>query len=133
MKLTTLTTRNSSIPASRSSMIQVNALPRWKYRSRTKHPSAICTRAPFILTATSRNLTASRLRRLYFADEECVFVPAALFRPKASRVLKNAPRKYPVYYHYAFTEADSVVLDLPAGYTAETVAAPQSARMDFAD
>ena len=62
-----------------------------------------------------------------------LLVPAALFRPKASRVLKNAPRKYPVYYHYAFTEADSVVLDLPAGYTAETVAAPQAARMDFAD
>ncbi|HWG87523.1 MAG TPA: hypothetical protein VN679_07045, partial [Candidatus Acidoferrales bacterium] len=62
-----------------------------------------------------------------------LLVPAALFRLKASRVLKNAPRKYPVYYHYAFTEADSVVLDLPAGYTAETVAAPQSARMDFAD
>src|SRR6185437_15738216 len=34
-----------------------------------------------------------------------LLVPAALFRPKASRVLKNAPRKYPVYYHYAFTEA----------------------------
>jgi hypothetical protein len=62
-----------------------------------------------------------------------LLVPVALFKPKTSRVLKNGPRKYPVYYHYAFTEADSVVLELPAGYTAETIAAPQSAKTDFAD
>lgn len=62
-----------------------------------------------------------------------LLVPAALFKPKTSRVLKDGPRKYPVYYQYAFTEADSVVLELPPGYTAETVAAPQSDRTDFAD
>ncbi|HEU5412701.1 MAG TPA: DUF3857 domain-containing protein [Candidatus Angelobacter sp.] len=62
-----------------------------------------------------------------------LLVPAALFKPKTSRVLKDGPRKYPVYYQYAFTEADSIVLDLPPGYTAETVSAPQSARTDFAD
>jgi hypothetical protein len=61
-----------------------------------------------------------------------LLVPAALFRPKASRVLKSGPRKYPVYYHYAFTEADSLVLELPADYTAETLPAPQSANTDFA-
>jgi hypothetical protein len=61
-----------------------------------------------------------------------LLVPAALFKPQKSRVLKSGPRKYPVYYHYAFTEADSVGLDLPAGYTAETLAPPQSAKTDFA-
>jgi hypothetical protein len=37
-----------------------------------------------------------------------------------------------VYYHYAFTEADSVALELPAGYTTETLSPPQSAKTDFA-
>lgn len=62
-----------------------------------------------------------------------LLVPAALFRPKTSRVLKDGPRKYPVYYHYAFTEADSIVLELPPGYTAETVPTSQSATTDFGD
>ena len=62
-----------------------------------------------------------------------LLVPAALFKPKTCRVLKDGPRKYPVYYPYAFTEADSIVLNLPSGYTAETVAAPQSAKTDFGD
>jgi hypothetical protein len=61
-----------------------------------------------------------------------LLVPAALFKPQKSRVLKSGPRKYPVYYHYAFTEADSVALELPVGYTAETLAPPQSAKTDFA-
>jgi hypothetical protein len=61
-----------------------------------------------------------------------LLVPAALFRPRTRRVLKSGARKYPVYYHYAFTEADSLVLELPADYTAETVAAPQSVNTDFA-
>jgi hypothetical protein len=61
-----------------------------------------------------------------------LLIPAALFRPKTRRVLKTGPRKYPVYYHYAFTEADSVALELPAGYTTETLSPPQSAKTDFA-
>lgn len=61
-----------------------------------------------------------------------LLVPDALFKPKKRRVLKNGPRKYPVYYRYAVFEADSVVLNVPPGYTTETIAAPAAARTDFA-
>lgn len=56
-----------------------------------------------------------------------ILIPTALFLPKVKRVLKSGPRKYPIYYHYAFTETDAVTLELPEGYSAETLAAPQSA------
>jgi hypothetical protein len=61
-----------------------------------------------------------------------LMVPTALFQPKQKRVLKNAARKFPVYYHYAFTEIDHVNLKLPEGYTLETLAAPQTAATKFA-
>jgi hypothetical protein len=48
------------------------------------------------------------------------------------RVLKNGPRKYPVYYHHAFTEIDHVSLELPEGYAAETLATPQTTATRFA-
>jgi len=55
-----------------------------------------------------------------------LLVPTALFMPKAKRVLKSGPRKYPIYYHYAFTEIDALSLEVPEGYFAETLAAPQN-------
>ena len=61
-----------------------------------------------------------------------ILVPTALFQPKVKRVLKNGPRKYPVYYHYAFKEIDHINLQLPEGYSAETLATPQKAGTKFA-
>jgi hypothetical protein len=61
-----------------------------------------------------------------------ILVPTALFQPKAKRVLKNGPRKYPIYYHYAFTEIDHINLELPEGYSAETLATPQRTATKFA-
>ena len=55
-----------------------------------------------------------------------LLVPTALFVPKVKRVLKSGPRKYPIYYHYAFTEIDALSLEVPEGYSAETLAAPQT-------
>jgi hypothetical protein len=61
-----------------------------------------------------------------------ILVPTALFQPKVKRVLKNGPRKYPVYYHHAFTEIDHISLELPEGYSPETLATPQTTATKFA-
>ena len=61
-----------------------------------------------------------------------LMVPTALFQPKQKRVLKTGTRKFPVYYHYAFTESDHINLKLPEGYTLETLASPQRAGTKFA-
>jgi hypothetical protein len=55
-----------------------------------------------------------------------LLIPTALFLPKVKRVLKSGPRKYPIYYHYAFTEIDALSLEVPEGYSAETLAVPQA-------
>jgi transglutaminase superfamily protein/uncharacterized protein DUF3857 len=60
-----------------------------------------------------------------------LLVPAALFQPKKSRVFKNGPRKYPVYYHYAFTEQDHISIAVPDGYTIESAATPQTVHANF--
>jgi len=61
-----------------------------------------------------------------------LMVPTALFQPKQKRVLKSGTRKFPVYYNYAFSENDHMNLQLPEGYTLETLASPQSAATKFA-
>ncbi len=61
-----------------------------------------------------------------------LLVPTALFSPKKKRTLKSGPRKFPIYYHYAFTEVDDVSLQIPEGYSAETLAASQTAATNFA-
>lgn len=60
-----------------------------------------------------------------------LLVPAALFRPRNKTVLKNGPRKFPVYFHYAFLETDSLLIKVPEGYSVETLPAPQSAKTRF--
>jgi hypothetical protein len=54
-----------------------------------------------------------------------LLIPTALFLPKNKQVLKSGPRKYPIYYRYAFSEVDHVSLEMPEGYSPETLAAPQ--------
>lgn len=61
-----------------------------------------------------------------------LMVPTALFQPKQKRVLKSKTRKFPVYYNYAFSEDDHMNLQLPEGYTLETLALPQTAATKFA-
>src|SRR4029077_595900 len=39
---------------------------------------------------------------------------------------------YPVYYQYAFTELDNISLEVPEGYSLETLAAPQKEGTKFA-
>lgn len=61
-----------------------------------------------------------------------ILVPSTLFQPKQKRTLKSGPRKFPVYYEYAFTEQDHVSLEVPQGYSLETLPAPQKANVKFA-
>lgn len=60
-----------------------------------------------------------------------LLIPATLFKPKQNRIFKNGPRKYPVYYHYAFTEQDYLSIAVPKGYAIESAAAPQSVKAGF--
>jgi Domain of Unknown Function with PDB structure (DUF3857) len=61
-----------------------------------------------------------------------ILIPVALFQPKRKRTLKSGPRKYPIYYQYAYTEHDNISVELPQGYSLETLAAPQNASTKFA-
>jgi hypothetical protein len=61
-----------------------------------------------------------------------ILIPVSLFQPKHKRTLKTGPRKFPIYYEYAFTEEDHISLELPEGYSLETLAAPQTASTKFA-
>ncbi len=61
-----------------------------------------------------------------------MLVPAFLFQAKQLDAFKHAERKFPVYFPYAFTEADKVVITLPAGFTMESVPQEQMARIDSA-
>lgn len=61
-----------------------------------------------------------------------ILIPVAFFQPRYKRTLKTGPRKYPVYYPYAYTEQDNISLELPQGYALETLATPQNTKTDFA-
>lgn len=61
-----------------------------------------------------------------------VLVPAFLFQSKQMDAFKHAERKFPVYFPYAFTEADRVNIKLPPGFTVESVPANQTAQIGFA-
>jgi hypothetical protein len=59
-----------------------------------------------------------------------LLVPAYLFQAKQGDAFKHAERKYPVYFPYAFSEFDDVTLNLPSGYTPESVPPSQDASLE---
>lgn len=62
-----------------------------------------------------------------------LLVPVTLFQQnKKKRVFKDGPRKYPIYYHYPFTEEDHVTLQVPDGYSAESLIQPLAAKLPYA-
>jgi hypothetical protein len=61
-----------------------------------------------------------------------LLVPAYLFQAKRLDAFKHAERKFPVYFPYAFAESDRVSINVPAGYTLESVPQEQSARLGYA-
>ncbi|MFI5104715.1 MAG: hypothetical protein ACHP79_07315, partial [Terriglobales bacterium] len=61
-----------------------------------------------------------------------LLVPSALFQSNRTGFLKSGTRKYPVYMRYAFSEHDEIFIEVPEGYTAESLAAAQAAKTTYA-
>jgi hypothetical protein len=61
-----------------------------------------------------------------------LLLPSLLFQPQQKDAFTHAERKYPVYFPYAFTERDRVVIKLPAGYTPESVPPKQDVGIGYA-
>jgi len=61
-----------------------------------------------------------------------LLLPPLLFLPQQKDAFKHSDRKYPVYYPYAFTERDRIVIKLPAGYAPESVPQKQDVSLPYA-
>jgi Domain of Unknown Function with PDB structure (DUF3857)/Transglutaminase-like superfamily len=61
-----------------------------------------------------------------------LLTPAFLFQTKQMDAFKHGDRKYPVYFAYAFEEADQISVKLPAGYSVEDVPPKQVANIGYA-
>ncbi|HEY4676296.1 MAG TPA: DUF3857 domain-containing protein [Candidatus Angelobacter sp.] len=59
-----------------------------------------------------------------------LLIPAALFRTtKQKQAFQHKERKYSVYFPFAHNEMDNVILQVPDGYTAESVPAAQDIKL----
>ncbi len=61
-----------------------------------------------------------------------LLLPSLLFQPQQKDAFKHSERKYPVYFPYAFTERDRIVIKLPAGYAPESVPQKQDVSLPYA-
>jgi len=61
-----------------------------------------------------------------------LLAPVYLFQAKQKDAFKHAERKYPIYFPYAFAEMDQVSINLPAGYSLESVPKMQYANLPYA-
>ncbi len=61
-----------------------------------------------------------------------LLLPSLLFQPQQKDAFKHSERKYPVYFPYAFTERDRVVISLPSGYAPESVPQKQDIALPYA-
>jgi Domain of Unknown Function with PDB structure (DUF3857)/Transglutaminase-like superfamily len=55
-----------------------------------------------------------------------------LFQLKQNQAFTHGQRKYPVYFPYPFTETDSVSIQVPPGFTIESVPSESEARLPYA-
>jgi hypothetical protein len=53
-----------------------------------------------------------------------LFVQPGVFQKGLSPVFSAGERKYPIYFHYPWSEADDVTIDLPEGYSLDSPDAP---------
>jgi hypothetical protein len=61
-----------------------------------------------------------------------LLAPAYLFQVKQNQAFAHGQRKYPVYFPYPFTEADSVSIKVPPGFTMESVPPQREAKLPYA-
>src|SRR5579864_89273 len=61
-----------------------------------------------------------------------LLVPAFLFQTRQISTFKQSERRFPVYFPFAFAELDKVAINIPGGYTAESVPEQQEAGLPYA-
>jgi len=61
-----------------------------------------------------------------------LLLPPLLFLPQQKDAFTHSDRKYPVYYPYAFTEHDRIVIKLPAGFAPESIPQKQDVTLPYA-
>jgi hypothetical protein len=61
-----------------------------------------------------------------------LLAPAYLFQLKQNQAFTHGERKYPVYFPYPFTEADVVSIQVPPGFSIETVPTEREAKLPYA-
>lgn len=61
-----------------------------------------------------------------------LLIPSYLFQTKQIGTFKQSQRKFPVYFPYAFSEMDQIAIQIPAGYSAESVPQQQDAGLAYA-
>lgn len=61
-----------------------------------------------------------------------LLAPANLFQLKQNQAFTHGERKYPVYFPYPFTESDLVSIQVPPGFSIETVPTAQDAKLPYA-
>jgi hypothetical protein len=60
-----------------------------------------------------------------------LLVPANLFPTRQKATFEHSTRKYPVYFAYPFSEFDLTVIQIPRGYTVESVPSAVEKKMPF--
>jgi hypothetical protein len=60
-----------------------------------------------------------------------LLMPATLFPTTQKDTFKRAERKYPVYFHYAFSELNLAVIGVPANFALENLPEPMDASTPF--
>jgi transglutaminase-like putative cysteine protease len=61
-----------------------------------------------------------------------VMIPVYLFQVRQKNAFQHNERKYPVYFPYAFAEADKIIVGIPAGFTLEGTAPDQNTKLPYA-
>ncbi|HYL92322.1 MAG TPA: DUF3857 domain-containing protein [Alphaproteobacteria bacterium] len=61
-----------------------------------------------------------------------LLVPEFLLHAQRAKIFQPLTRNYPIYFPYAFTEQDVVVMKLPAGYAVESLPSGQTAGLPYA-
>jgi hypothetical protein len=54
-----------------------------------------------------------------------LFIQPAFFQKGLEPLFKTSERRYPIYFHYPWSEQDNVTIDLPKGYVLDNADAPQ--------
>lgn len=61
-----------------------------------------------------------------------LLAPAYLFQLKQNQAFTHGERKYPIYFPYPFSEADVISIQVPTGFSIETVPTEREAKLPYA-